>query len=692
FVLSPTYFSQGNGNFRDVNQNRRNDVWFNDDVKQSNLVNFLSLIQADGYNPLIVRGMTFIAGDTQKTEGILSQCVGEKGSDILREHLKRGFQPGELLKFIDDEEIELKVHPKIFIERILGACRKHEAADHGEGFWTDHWTYNLDLLESYLSVYPEERWALLLNKKEFTFYHNSHYVLPRDQRYIVINNYVRQYHSVFHDGKTIKADEAGNKLRVENGRGAVYYTHLLGKLLCIIVNKVASLDPSGIGIEMEADKPNWYDALNGLPGLLGSSISETLELKRVCVFLLKSIEHVDWKDDAKVSLFAELHTFITRLAHILSVESDPLSYWMKANDIKEHYRYRIRHGIEGQESEMTAAEIKNFLRLVIEKVNKAASLGRTKSGLCATYFFHEVVEYEAFDKYHAQGVPYVRPLKFKRYTLPLFLEGAVHHLRVVKGPEEARKIYKKVRRSALFDHKLKMYKVNADLSGETEEIGRARIFPRGWLENESIWMHMQYKFLLELLRCGLHEEFFDNFRKALVPFLKPEQYGRSNLENSSFIVSSAHPDADLHGRGFVARLSGSTAEFLHIWLLMNIGRQPFSWDEKTGLSLTFRPILPGWLFTKKNTVIDFFNGHGQKESIRLPKNIYAFMFRRSTLVVYHNPRRRNTFSQERCRVKKIQLTYHNKSVPVSLQQATIASPYAEDIRSNKVKQIDVYFD
>jgi len=42
-----------------------------------------------------------------------------------------------------------------------------------------------------------------------------------------------------------------------------------------LANKAASLDPSGIGIEMEANKPNWYDSLNGLPGLLGSSISET---------------------------------------------------------------------------------------------------------------------------------------------------------------------------------------------------------------------------------------------------------------------------------------------------------------------------------------------------------------------------------------------------------------------------------
>ncbi len=39
-------------------------------------------------------------------------------------------------------------------------------------------------------------------------------------------------------------------------------------------------------------------------------------------------------------------------------------------------------------------------------------------------------------------------------------------------------------------------------AGESEEIGRCRVFPRGWLENESIWTHMEYKFFLELIGKG----------------------------------------------------------------------------------------------------------------------------------------------------------------------------------------------
>ena len=33
--------------------------------------------------------------------------------------------------------------------------------DFGEGYWSDHWTYNLDLVNEYLSVFPEKEHCLL---------------------------------------------------------------------------------------------------------------------------------------------------------------------------------------------------------------------------------------------------------------------------------------------------------------------------------------------------------------------------------------------------------------------------------------------------------------------------------------------------------------------------------------------------
>ncbi len=691
FFLSPTFYSQGNGNYRDVNQNRRNDIWFNIDVGDSNIINFLNLIQADGYNPLVVKGTTFRPQDDVKVDEILTSYVGDQYIDIIKEYLKEGFLPGGLISFIEEKGIQIKLPIKDFLGKLLEVCYKQEIAEHGEGFWTDHWTYNMDIIESYLALYPDRLEDILLNNKSFTFYLNSHYVLPRHRRYVLTDRGVRQYHSVVDGAEEIDAAGKGNKLRIKNGTGAVYYTNLACKLLCLIANKIATLDPSGIGVEMEAEKPNWYDSLNGLPGLLGSSVSETYEIKRLTIFLLEAIKQLALDDAYKFTVFEELATFISGLSNLLSLETDPYQYWVKSNDIKEHYRQRVRVGISGEEKQMPASEIKNFLNLVVARVDEAINKAKDNNNGVCTYFYHEVTEYEFLDGRGNEGTSYLRPTKFKLHMLPPFLEGYVHALRVAKDKEEARQLYIKVRESGLFDHKLKMYKLNADISTETEEIGRTRIFPKGWLENESVWLHMEYKFLLELLRNDLFEEYYDNFRNTLIPFLNPEQYGRSIFENSSFLVSSVHNDSSLHGRGFVARLSGSTAEFLHMWLYINIGKRPFSLNANKELVLSFKPALPGWMFTTEPTRLEYVDIEGNRKEIELPENIYAFNLLGGVIVVYHNPKRTDTFGENAVQVEEITLAYHNRKRPVTISSHVLTSPYSNDVRDRKVERIDVFF-
>ena len=691
FIVSSGFYSQGNGNYRDVNQNRRNDVWFNTDVKDSHLIGFLNLIQADGYNPLVVCGTTFTIKDKDQVDPLLKKSIDGEGAETLKKFLQDNFLIGTLLEFIFLKKIKLKVPMKDFLGEIVAISCKQEVAKHGEGFWIDHWTYNLDLIESYLSLYPERLRDLLLEKKGFSFYYNPHYVLPRDQRYVLTERGVRQYKSVYHPEVDEAPNHKGHMLRTKDGDGAVYMTTLMNKLLCIIANKAATLDPSGIGIEMEADKPGWYDALNGLPGLMGSSISETIELRRLSVFLLEAIKQLGLKDQSKVAVFEELATFISGLTNVLSFESEPVAYWMKANDIKEHYRQRVRSGINGKEWEMSLSEIRSFLEAVIRKTTEAQEKAYDEKGFLPTYFYHEISDYQVIDKSGQSGSAYVRPTKFVFHRLPLFLEGYVHAMRVATNNKAAaQELYQQVRISDLFDKKLKMYKVNCSLSKETEEIGRTRIFPAGWLENESIWLHMEYKFMLELLRCGLCDDFYDNLKNVFIPFLNPGPYGRSTLENSSFLVSSAHEDPSLHGQGFVARLSGSTAEFLHIWLLMNVGLNPFSVDPQKGINLRLNPSLASWLFTEKESLVGFLNPKGQWETICLPANVYAFNFLGQILVVYHNPNRKNTYGPDKTSVSEIHLTYPSKKKPVVLQAAFIPAPYAEEVRDKKVTRIDVY--
>jgi hypothetical protein len=118
---------------------------------------------------------------------------------------------------------------------------------------------------------------------------------------------------------------------------------------------------------------------------------------------------------------------------------------------------------------------------------------------------------------------------------------------------------------------------------------------------------MEYKYLLELLRSGLYEEFVSDFHSACVPFMDPEVYGRSILENSSFIASSANPNGKIHGKGFVARLSGSTIEYISMWKGMMFGQQPFT--MKDALCFHLAPVLPAYLIDENRTVSAIFGGN-----------------------------------------------------------------------------------
>ena len=110
---------------------------------------------------------------------------------------------------------------------------------------------------------------------------------------------------------------------------------------------------------------------------------------------------------------------------------------------------------------------------------------------------------------------------------------------------------------------------------------------------------MAYKYYLELLRKGLHEEFFAEMRQGMLPFFNDTTYGRSILECSSFIASSSFEDPSVVGQGFLPRLSGSTAEFMSIWTLMMIGPSPFFINEDGNLVFGFKPSLPSWFLAPR---------------------------------------------------------------------------------------------
>jgi hypothetical protein len=563
FSMSPEFYSQGNGNFRDVNQNRRCDTFFSRIVGDENIRRFYSLIQMDGYNPLKIEQLRF---------NVNPNVLGEV-------ELKQPFTPGELVSAIKDsmKGINDKECEELFT-KVMEKASETINGDFGEGYWSDHWTYNLDLIEDFLEVYPDKEKELLVDTRVKAFEAKVE-ILPRHKKYEETENGLRQYYYL---AKRDNAVKEGSFETYADGRDIEM--SLLSKLVLLSACKFAALDPEGMGVMMEGGKPGWYDALNGMPGMFGSSMNESYELLRMIRFTKNAIE----KFGADVTLPADSVDFIENLKDIETKFSTDFELWDNRNAALEGYRDEVYGKLFEQEktiSSADAAEILGIMEKRLEKgVSKAFDLGK---GIAPGYFTFEATEYDKKE----DGI---YPRSFKVQNVPYFLEGPVRFFKLENTYDEKKKIYDRIKASDLFDKKLSMYKVNASLENASFEYGRCKSFTPGWLENESIWLHMEYKYLLELLRSGLYSEFFEDFKNQAIPFLDKEVYGRSTLENSSFIASSMNPNKAIHGKGFVARLSGSTIEFISMWKLMFFGKNIFKCEDDK-LVFAPAPAIPEYL-------------------------------------------------------------------------------------------------
>lgn len=545
FSLTQEPLSQGNGNFRDVWQNRRCDVSFAPFVGGKNVADFYSLIQPDGYNPLVIK------------------------PDLVQSASGETMTPGQYV---------LRYGRQEGMARIAQGTVKADA-DFGEGYWTDHWSYGLDLIEDFLRIWPEREQELM--QMELPWYRPQAQILPREKRYSVSGGELRQYHFL---------EETPGEKWCRDGAENLVKATLLEKLVCMCAMKFAALDAWGCGIEMEGGRPGWYDALNGLPALFGSSVTDAMELLRHLRFLKVSL----LRYSGKVSLPEPHYMLLMRLKQ--SVEDIPeytgntvlVDFWNSSKSALEHCREEVYTQGAWDYADCQAEQLAEMLDAWANFLGQRLALCRGENGLMPTYCRYRVKM--------EQGTP-----SFEKCDMPLFLESSVRDMRLCESKQKRKELFEAVHRSELFDGKLGMYRVNQTLDISELELGRAAAFTPGWLENGSIWLHMEYKYLLELLRGGLYEQFSETMRQAAIPFLDPAVYGRSTLENSSFLVSSVNPEEALHGRGYVARLSGSTAEFMSIWQIMMFGRKPFLRTE-SGVQINLQPCIPAYLIDEERTI------------------------------------------------------------------------------------------
>jgi hypothetical protein len=98
----------------------------------------------------------------------------------------------------------------------------------------------------------------------------------------------------------------------------------------------------------------------------------------------------------------------------------------------------------------------------------------------------------------------------------------------------------------MYDSALQMYTLCESLAAMGQDVGRMKAFSPGWLENQSVWLHMSYKYYLELLRGGLYEEFFSEVCKDVSLTVCCTNYINLNNINGS-ILSDAHWSCPIYG-------------------------------------------------------------------------------------------------------------------------------------------------
>ena len=654
FNIPSEYYSSGPGNFRDVNQNRRNDLYFVKDIKDFNIKIFFTLIQVDGQNPLTVKPTTFVLNNRD----LLKKLPSKIKEGI--EGFAGDFTPGKLYSFLKDNLDDEKQINTLFKEIISSSDEKINAA-FGEGYWIDHWTYNVDLLENYVSVYPDKIEELLF-KSDYPYFYSKVYVEPRSEKYCLVGDKVRQYGAI--DLAKFKAENEKANLKdnetlyLKDQNGKVVQTSLAGKIFNLALVKFSTLDANQRGIEMECEKPGWNDAMNGLPGLFASAMSESIELLRLVNFALETFPAYL---DKKIHLLDEQYKLYqcvnSSLDELNSSKITKFEYWDKVTTSREELRKNTHEFAFDSNKEISVKEAYELLKKMKEILSKgikdAKDIG---GGLIPSYIINEVDKYEKLNKVNHLGFEVVKPLHFKTVLIPYFLEASA---RLAKLGNEyfTSKEYEQIKKSDLRDQKLGIYKTCADIEGAPFEIGRVHAFSKGWLERECDFLHMTYKYLLGLLKAGLYKEFYEEMKVNFVCFMDPSIYGRSPIENSSFVVPTCNLNKDMHGQGQFARLTGANAEVLDMFYLMFLGEKAFSY-ENNKLVFSPSPKLSKEFFDKNDEV--------------------SFPLFKDVIITYHNPKHLDCF-------KGVKLIYEVNGKKYDV----IKGQLALDIRDAKVKKVNI---
>ena len=115
--------------------------------------------------------------------------VKEEQRSALIDFVTKPFTPGALCRKFG--EVFGDTWDETLFIRVIDFAEEMVNGSFGEGYWSDHWTYNLDLILDYLSVFPEQEKEMLYEEVYTTFLSRIN-VNRRFRRYVETENGLRQ--------------------------------------------------------------------------------------------------------------------------------------------------------------------------------------------------------------------------------------------------------------------------------------------------------------------------------------------------------------------------------------------------------------------------------------------------------------------------------------------------------------------
>lgn len=111
-------------------------------------------------------------------------------------------------------------------------------------------------------------------------------------------------------------------------------------------------------------------------------------------------------------------------------------------------------------------------------------------------------------------------------------------------------------------------------------------------------------------------------------------------------------------------------------------------DEHGALRCRLQPVLPAAYFSRR-PVTRVWHGPGGAQANTIPQHACAFVIFSRTLLVHHNPLRRDTFGPRAVRPRRYEFTLTNGDTHVQ-ESEWLNERHATQIRSGAVARIDVH--